>query len=287
MRVMVTGAAGRIGGRVVGQLAAARAEVIAVDSRPLLPQPNTRVLSVELLGDPALLDRLIGAVRPDVVIHLAGLAGPGCEARAEEARMRNVRFTADLARAAAAHGVARFVFSSTSAVYHQDRLAPTREDENVDPRSVYGQTKLAAEAALAELAPAWDTAFVALRIFNVYGAGMDASLCERLRGSIPAQPVRLSGWDNFYRDYLHADEVARALVLAARADRPGGTHDVLNVGSGVACSTADLVAELERRGLRPAYERPSEADVPSYSWADIGRAAEIIGFVPRQGLFLD
>lgn len=287
MRVLVTGAAGRIGRRVVAQLADARVETIAVDSRPLVPRPATRVLSIKLLGDPALLDRLLGAVRPDVVVHLAALAGSGCEQRAEEAHERNVRFTADLAWAAAAHGVARFVFSSSSAVYHQENLAPTREDENVDPRSVYGQTKLDAEAALTELAPAWDTAFRTLRIFNVYGAGMDASLCERLSRSIPAQPIRLSGWQNFYRDYLHVDEVARALVLAAGADRPGGTHEVFNVGSGVARSTADLVAELERRGLQPAYERPSESDAPSYSWADVGRAADAIGFVPRQGLFLD
>ncbi|MGQ0468123.1 MAG: NAD-dependent epimerase/dehydratase family protein [Sporichthyaceae bacterium] len=287
MRILVTGAAGRIGGRVVAQLAESRAEVLAVDSRPLVPRPGARVLSVDLFGNPSLLDRLLGAVRPDAVVHLAGLAGGGCEHRAEEARDRNVRFTADLARAAAAHGVARFVFSSTSAVYHQETLAPTRENENVDPRSVYGRTKLDAEIALAELAPAWDTAFLSLRIFNVYGAGMDASLCERLTHSIPAQPIRLTGWQNFYRDYVHADEVARALVLAARTDLPGGAHDVLNVGSGVARSTADLVAELERRGLRPAYERSAQADAPSYSWADVARAAEVIGFVPRQGLFFD
>ncbi|MGQ0844942.1 MAG: NAD-dependent epimerase/dehydratase family protein [Sporichthyaceae bacterium] len=287
MRILVTGAAGRIGARVVEQLARECVEVVAVDSRPLAPRPGVRVLSADLRADPSALERLVGAVHPTAIVHLAGLAGGGCEHRAEEAWDRNVRFTADLALAAAAHGVERFVFSSTSAVYDQKTLAPTKEEENVAPGSVYGRTKLAAEETLTRVAPTSDTAFTTLRIFNVYGPGMDASLCERLTRSIPAQPVPLTGWHNFYRDYLHADEVARALVVATGVPGVAGTHEIANVGSGVARSTADLVAELESRGLRLAYVRPGGEDRPSYSWADISRAADLLGFVPRQGIVLD
>ncbi len=188
--------------------------------------------------------------------------------------------------AAVAAGVGVFVFASTSAVYSQTRLAPTREDENVAPGSVYGQTKLAAEEALQAAAFGSGTAFTTLRIFNVYGPGMDASLHERLLHSTPERPVELTGWHNFYRDYLHADEVARALVCATSAPRVIGTHEVLNIGSGIARNNAELVAELERLGARPVYRRVQGPDRPSYSWADISRAADLIDYRPRAELVL-
>lgn len=286
MRVLVTGAAGRIGLRVVEQLTERQVEVIAADTRPAPASTAARWFHGELVGRPALMDRLVRCVRPDAIVHLAGLAGGGCEQRPAAARARNTVLTQHLAEIAAGLGVRRFVFSSTSAVYHQTTLAPTREGENIGPESVYGRTKLAAEAAIETAAAASRTSFATLRIFNVYGPGMDASLCERLVRSDHGNPVELTGWRNFYRDYLHADEVARALRLAALTPGRAGSHEVLNVASGIARNTADLVAELEGLGARPVYRRAEGRDDPNYSWADIGRAAEAIGYEPRTEIVL-
>lgn len=286
MKVLITGAAGRIGRRVISHMAHRDFEVTAVDERPWVAGHSVQLIAAGLVGRPAFIESLLRRTQPDAVIHLAALAGSGCESRPAEAWARNVTLTEDLARCAAAAQVPRFVFASTCAVYHQDRLAPTGETENVAPTTVYGRTKLVAETALTSIAAASTTSFATLRIFNVYGPGMDSSLWDRLRTSTPDDPVDLIGWDHFHRDWLHVDEVARALVLAVLAPGGPGSHDIVNIGSGVARSNADLVAELRRLGVEPAFRRRVEGEQVSYSWADVSRAAEIIAYRPRVGFFL-
>jgi nucleoside-diphosphate-sugar epimerase len=281
VKVLVTGAAGRIGRRVVDHMTRHQFEVIAVDHRPLVSERSMRIIEADLVGRPALIERLLRRSRPDVIVHLAALAGSGCERRPAEAHARNVILTDDLARCAAALRVPGFVFASTCAVYHQERLEPTRESENIGPTSVYGRTKLAAESMLTIAAPGSVTAFTTLRIFNVHGPGMDDSLWERLRNSTPENPVELIGWENFYRDWLHVDEVARAVVLAVLAPGRAGAHEVVNIGSGVSRNNAELVDELLRMGVAPSFFRSNSADAVSYSWADVTRAAELVGYRPH------
>lgn len=286
MRVLVTGASGNIGRRLVAQLAARGHDVVAADTRPAMHPTGVQIFAEDLLARSAVAERLVRTARPEVIVHLAALAGPACEYRPIEAADRNTRFTAELARLADRSEVQHFVFTSTSAVYQQTTLSPTGEEENVAPTTVYGRTKLAAEVAIEEVANGDQTAFSVLRIFNVYGAGMTASLCERLRTSTPGDPVLLTGWNNFYRDYLHVDEVARALRAAAEV-ATGAGYQVMNIGSGVARNNRDLIREFSAHGTRPSYLLRSDGARPSYSWADVSRAAEVLNYTPSPELVLE
>lgn len=215
----------------------------------------------------------VGAVKPRVIIHLAGIVGAPCEADPELAEKVNVGGTANLAAAASEHGVERIVFVSTAGVYGDSRRRPVSEADAPQPTGVYSTTKLLAEAALADIFPSVGVDI--LRVFNIYGEGMHDSLVSRLQNASAANPVRLTGLDEFVRDYVHVDDVARAL-LASAVSR-SREFRILNVGSGVARSNRDLLAAIPVAD--PAAVVVSSA-VESYSCADISAIHKELSWRP-------
>lgn len=264
--ILVTGAGGRIGTALRRQ-AGADLDVVAVTRSPL---PGSRSIDVT---DPEAVDGLLAEVKPRAVVHLAALTGAACDADPAAAERINVGGTAHLAQAARRHGVTRFVLASTAAVYGDARRRPLTESDAPSPSGAYATTKLRAEEALAATADQLPSH--ALRVFNVYGPGMRDSLVTRLFTASRERPVRLNGLDGFVRDYVHVDDVARAVLAAAESPDLG--FRVLNVGSGVPRRNRDLW-EVLPAAARAAVEVGPEVD--SYSCADITAITDQLGWLP-------
>ncbi len=129
-------------GRALVEVFSANAEVVGV-SRSRSGSGWARAD----IREPAEFRRVLGEVRPDVVIHAAAYPEPDfCEEHPEEARRLNVETVATLG--AALPDSARIVFISTDYVFDGTR-PPYREDSERSPRSEYGRTKVAAEDLLA------------------------------------------------------------------------------------------------------------------------------------------
>lgn len=147
MRALVTGSAGHLGEALVLRLGAdPQAEVVGLD---LEPSPHTDV--VGSVSDEACVGECMAGV--DVVYHAATLHKPHVATHSKRAFVdTNVAGTLALLEAAVAHGVSRFVFTSTTSVYG-DALRPAAgqpaawvtEETRPVPRNIYGVTKAAAE----------------------------------------------------------------------------------------------------------------------------------------------
>lgn len=267
LRVLVTGASGQLGSYVRECLNE------CADIDPVyLSGPNS--------GGPDLayadsIRRVIAEVRPDAIVHLAGLVGGACEEDPERTRLVNVDAVGTLAMAAATAGTTQFVFASTAAVYGDQLADPVAEDGPTAGRSAYAASKLTAEGLLRDLALSGLHRTV-LRIFNVYGDGFRGSLVTRLLGSTDEQPVILNGLDTFVRDYVLAIDVASAIEASLRFRQPED-FTVYNIGSGEPVSNRELVARLERR--QPLHYVTRDG-TPSYSCADITKARRELGFSP-------
>ncbi len=262
----MTGATGRLG-RALRRIEGGRVGLLEAVS-PRAADGNVLDIVAE-----AAVDDFVARWRPRVILHLASLVGAACEADPEAAERVNVDGTAHLAAAARRYGVKRFVFVSTAAVYGDARRRPVAESDSTPGAGVYAATKLRAERLLAESAV--DVPTDVLRVFNVYGPQMRDSLVSRLLGASPDRPVRLNGLDGFVRDYVHVDDVARALLAAAGSTETG--FRVLNVGSGIPRSNRDLLDSLP--GIRhDAVEIGPELD--SYSCADIAAITTRLGWHP-------
>jgi UDP-glucose 4-epimerase len=276
-RVLVTGANGRLGRRLVGALRAMPAYDVWAGGRS---SGAVTANGVRLdLADPDDIRRVVADVDPRVIVHLGAVVGARCDDDPEHAERVNVAGTGALAETLAGHQGARIVFASTAAVYGGDAAGAIPESAASAPSSLYGRQKQRAEELLERVAETSAGALtaVALRIFNVFGPGFDSSLVERLRQSSPALPVELWAIDEFVRDYVHVDDVVDAIVrsMSAELQLP---FTAVNIGSGVGISSRQLVSSLSAASPVFYDAKPGR---PSSSVANIRRAGELLGFEPR------
>jgi uronate dehydrogenase len=210
-RVVVTGAAGRIG-RAVGVVLARRWDLVGVDLRAGDGVGRCDVSDLE-----ACREVFAGA---DAVVHLA--ADPDPEAGWERLWPANVVGAHTVAQAAMDCGVRRLVLaSSLQAVSARPPEVQVRGDDQARPANLYGATKAWAEALGSWVAASSDTSVVALRIgyFAVERPGGAASPLERaawLSGRDAAELVRAAveadGIDFLVADGVSANRHSRADV---------------------------------------------------------------------------
>ncbi|MDR6940177.1 NAD-dependent epimerase/dehydratase family protein [Mucilaginibacter pocheonensis] len=162
MKVLVTGATGKVGSRFVPRLIAKGYDVTLLVRDASKALPGAKVVVGDLY-DPSTLTSAVTGM--DAVIHLAALFRTFTDN--EGIVKTNHAGTVALAQAAMAAGVKRFVFVSTSNVYSSGYGHPAKEDDIVDindPRA-YSSSKVAAEQALLKM----DLDVRILRLGFVYG----------------------------------------------------------------------------------------------------------------------
>ena len=232
---MVTGAAGFIGSHLSERLCARGDEVVGFDSfDAFYPRPvkeaNLAGLRQERrfsfvegdIRDPAALERAL-ARRPDVVVHLAALAGVR-PSLAEPARYADVNLTGTqrVVDAVRAHGVPRLVFASSSSVYGRDSQPPFKEsDPCLAPLSPYASTKRAGELMLFTNHHLYALDVTCLRFFTVYGPRQrpDLAIHKFARLISAGKPIELYGYGTTSRDYTFIDDIIDGVVAAI--DQPG------------------------------------------------------------------
>jgi len=282
MRALVTGGAGFIGSHLVDALVSRGDEVVVLDD--LSTGRRDYVNPVAQFRPHDVREPFeIGA---DVVFHLAAQAdvGTSMERPSFDAEV-NVVGTVNALEAARAAG-AHLVFSSTGGAIYGSVEAPAREDSALLPVSAYGLAKRSAEVYLDGWNRIFGTHHVALRFANVYGPRQSAALeggviaifLERLAAR---EPTTIFGDGTITRDFVHVDDVVRALLLAAEHD--GG---VFNVGTGVETTVSDLHALCERAvgvDAPPSYG-PARAGDALRSVLDTTKSSAELGFTAAVAL---
>lgn len=286
MRILVTGANGFIGQWLIPHLQQQGYSLYGLDvhERPQTPVDKW------IQGDVRQVDDVQRAIRGcDAVVHLAVL--PQYRSHDDPAAdlLVNTLGTLQTLRAATAHGVQRFVFLSSSAVYGASggRL---REDASLQPLTPYGASKAAAEAYVGLFYRTHDLHTITLRLFNLYGRLRSGAARPTVESRFIAAVQRgekptIFGDPQRAFDFVHITDVLQAITLALSADVPAGS--VCNIGSGTPTSLLQLARLCLQAAGRP-HENPrvQEAPVagPPSHWADITRARALLGYTPRQDL---
>lgn len=143
-RLLLTGASGMLGATLVERWSA-RWDIVALTGRHQLARGLERSMPVDLRRPQHLADLVVEA-RPDAVVHAAAWTDvDACEADPATARALHRDATDAIARGAArAH--ARLIYVSTDAVF-SGTSGPHREQDPIDPLSVYARTKREGEEA--------------------------------------------------------------------------------------------------------------------------------------------
>lgn len=301
---LLTGGAGYIGGHVIRALHESGREVVVLDD--LSTGLRSRVPADTPLVECSILDT--DSVRAslkqyavDGVIHLAAKKAVGESMhRPLHYFEENVGGVLSLLAAMRDAGVARLVYSSSAAIYGTPRQSPVAESALTAPESPYGQTKLVGEWLVADAAREFDLSWVALRYFNVAGAGRpelgDAGAFNLipivLRAVSTGASVPVFGTDyptpdgSCIRDYIHVADLAEAHLGAAERCLVGGVGEIFNVGRGTGVSVLEVLAGVSdvvghRVAWHPAGRRPGD---PASLVAAVGAIRDVLGWEASRGL---
>lgn len=247
MRVVVTGALGHIGSRLIRELAAAcpGAEVVLLDNLAteryaslygLPAQGHYEFVEADVLT--ADLPRLFAGA--DAVVHLAALTNVARTDLHDEMRRVNVDGTARVARACADRGIG-LLFPSTTSVYGVHGVVS--EDcgpEDLRPQSPYAAWKLQSEEMLASLGTSNGLRFVIFRMGTICGPSPGMRFHTAVNRfcwqAVANQPLEV--WRTAlhqYRPYLEVVDAVRAMVfVVGRRQFDGRVYNVLSLNATVA-----------------------------------------------------
>jgi len=259
--IVVTGAAGYIGGQIALKLADAGQKVMGIDLRPAhsgIASAFTKFVQGDFAEKEA-LTKMIEA-QPTAIIHCAGtsLVGPSMKNPAEYYNNNVVKTLKLLDIVRLALPRVRFVFSSSAAVYGEPIMNPCHEVDPCEPISPYGESKRMIEQILASYHRAYGLDYVAFRYFNACGAdpmsrhGQEpgathvvARLLEATRDN-----SKFSIYGDGYpttdgtcvRDYVHVNDIAYAHILALN---PSIKVGVYNLAQGSGTSVREIINSVQ------------------------------------------
>jgi GDP-L-fucose synthase len=291
--VLVTGGTGMIGRMLVQRLLAAKAHVkIAAMEKG----QNAGIKYV--VGDLTDYATCVEAVRgQDMVFHLAGTkAGVSMEKRPQSASFMvpQLVYNANMMEAARIQGVTRYLFTSSVGVYGHPGLLKEDNMWNGEPfKANWYQAhakrmgELQAYAYYDEFK--WDAVRI-VRPANTYGPFdnfdplnsmvVPTLIARAFKAKEEGQPLEVWGNGAIERDFVHAEDVADAMMLVME---DGFHNEPYNIGSGVGTSIGTLAETIAGfLGLEISFNPEMPQGTPSYVM-DITRAKSI-GYEPKVGL---
>jgi len=300
--ILVTGAAGFIGAKVVERLLLEGHQVWGVDNlneaydvqlkqwrlEQLRRLPGFTFYKVDICERENLKALMLShleqhRVQFSAIINLAARAGVRQSVENPWIYFAtNVTGTLNLLDLCREFGINKFILASTSSIYGAHKIQPYSEDINTDaPLSPYAASKKAAEALCYTYHYLYGIDISVLRYFTVYGpAGRpDMSLFRFVQWIYEERPVVVYGDGLQKRDFTYVDDIAQGTLAALR---PLG-YEVINLGSDrpiVLLDTIRMIEDLFKKKANIEYHHRHPADVEA-TWADISKARRLLGWEPH------
>lgn len=266
--ILITGGAGFIGSQLAWKLLADGHQVTVLDDMSFGNEDNLILNGKQFpsfikddIRSKSLKKHLEGI---EYVFHFGGVSSlPVCQERPGYAIDVNVAGTANVLESARLNNVKRIVFSSTSAVYENNTVFPSTENQVVSPNLVYSLSKYQAELLCKSYSENYGLEIVTTRYYNVYGPHQDFKrksppmtgyiLRELLENR---RPVLYSDGTQ-KRDYVYVSDVNKLNILCMT--HPNAVGETFNVASGQSYTVQEIYQELASAlgsNLEPVYHSP-------------------------------
>jgi UDP-glucuronate 4-epimerase len=298
VKFLVTGGAGFIGSNLCERLLRSGHEVWAFDDLndfydPRLKERN--VGEVRSLGKPfefvrgdvtdrATVERLMGGVKFDQIVHLAARAGvrPSLVSPALYQRV-NVEGTVNVLEAARGSGVRKIILASSSSVYGVNSKLPFSESDPIfSAISPYAASKLACEALGHAYHHVYGLDVVMLRFFTVYGPRQrpDLAIYKFARLISEGKPIPVFGDGTAGRDYTYISDILDGIMACTQ--REFG-YEIFNLGESQIVKLHRMIELLEDAlGRKAVIDRQplQPGDVP-VTYADVSKSRAKLGYDPQ------
>jgi len=292
MNYLVTGGAGFIGSHVVDKLLNLGHKVVVLDNfssgkrENLNNSNNLIVINGDICSN--LENTLIGQ-QFDGVFHLAAVPRVQFSiANPSVAHTANVNGTHNLLDYCRKMGIKRFIFSSSSSIYGNQKDLPLKENMIPNPMSPYAMHKLIGEQYCKLFKELYDLEPIMLRYFNVYGPRQDPSgnyacLIPKCILKVNSNhPPEIWGDGSNTRDFTYVSDVVDANIAAMSTSNKSCIGQIINIGGGKNHSVNSIVSKiinLSRSSVKPIHVSPKIE--PKDTLADITKAKELMNWEPK------
>jgi UDP-glucose 4-epimerase len=215
----------------------------------------------------------------------------------------NVGGTTNLLTTMEKFDINKIIFSSTCAVYGEEKYTPIDEKHPLNPSGPYGASKKMSEEVIQWFNKLKNFQYIILRYFNVCGASDDGIVGDSKKPStlLVQNAVRGAlGIEKFYltcpevdtpdktpiRDYINVVDLNEAHLMAMEYILKSGKSEVINLGTGTGNSVLEIVNQVKKlTGKDIILEKANirQGD-DAKKIADIKKAKEILGWVPKRTL---
>lgn len=280
MKILITGAAGFIGARLLRRLAEAGEEAYGLDNingyydvamkygrlaecgfdGPFTPGktvasrefPGARFVLMDLCDKPA-LDSLFEGERFDVAVNLAAQAGVRYSiTNPYDYLHSNLEGFLNVLEACRNFGVKHLVFASSSSIYGSNARVPYSEDDKADsPVSLYAATKKSDELMAHAYSKLYGFRSTGLRFFTVYGPWGRPDMAPMLfaRAISAGETIKVFNNGDMLRDFTYVDDIVEGTMKVVLGTPPsaasGVPFSVYNIGCSHPVRLMDFISELE------------------------------------------
>ncbi len=262
--VLVTGGCGFIGSHLAQKLVALGANVTILDDLSTGSLDNIADFKDQVsfiqasIVDAAICDQVVRG--QDIIFHQAAyISVPGSVLSPASCHEINVNGTFNLLEAARQHGIQRFVYASSAAVYGQ-KEGICSEHSSTEPISPYGASKLIKEVYAQQYSRTYGLPTIGLRYFNVYGprqnphAAYSAAIAKFNFQMHNNLPITIFGDGMQTRDFIGVEEVVLANLIVACLDPIHTSGKIFNIATGDSVTLLDMVERLKLK--YPNYHHP-------------------------------
>jgi UDP-N-acetylglucosamine 4-epimerase len=307
---LITGVAGFIGSNLLETLLKLNQRVVGLDNFATGHQRNLD--EVQALVTPEqwinfsfingdicnLADCQKAVTGVDYVLHQAALGSvPRSVADPITTNATNISGFLNMLFSARDAKVKRFVYAASSSTYGDHSSLPKVEDTIGKPLSPYAVTKYVNELYADVFGKTYGMQSIGLRYFNVFGPRQDpngayaAVIPKWISSMLKSEPIYINGDGETSRDFCFVNNAVQANLLAATVQTPEAVNQVYNVAVGDRTTLNELFVLIRDNlavhgitaDIKPVYRDFRAGDV-RHSLADIGRAANFLGYSPTHRL---
>lgn len=250
-------------------------------------QQNYKIL-VKDIRDYAFLSHHMGSYQPDLIIHLAALAGvrPSIEDPMEYQDV-NIKGTMVLWEICKEHNIKNFVCASSSSVYGNNKKTPFSETDFVDEAiSPYAATKKSCEVLGHVYHKLYEIDMIQLRFFTVYGPRQrpDLAIHKFVGLMSKGKEIPFFGDGNTARDYTYIEDILDGILKSIDyLENNQEVYEIINLGESEVVSLNEMVQTIENKlGIKAIKKMlPKQAGDVDRTNADIIKARNLIGYNPK------
>lgn len=306
MKILVTGAAGFIGSKLMCLLAGRGDEVVGIDNlndyydirlkegriAEFCTGARKRFIKMDI-ADKEALDTLFASEAFDAVVNLAAQAGVRYSITNPYAYLQsNLVGFLNILEACRNNAIRHLVFASSSSVYGLNSKVPYSEDDKTDsPVSLYAASKKSNELMAHSYAKLYGIPCTGLRFFTVYGPWGRPDMAPMLFATAISngRPIKVFNGGDMIRDFTYIDDIVEGTIrtldhIPSPGDCPNGVpFRVFNIGCSNPVKLMDFISEIEQAVGRPAEKvfLPMQAGDVYQTNADTTHLEEQVGYKPH------